>query len=92
MYFWGPSREVIEVFTGSRNHRFEHVHLIASDAETTIRWFVDHLGLTPRGPTVPWASGPLSGSFLWNLIHVDNVKLIVFGLPRAGDPKPALGT
>ena len=89
MYFWGPSREVIEVFTGSRNHRFEHVHLIVGDAAATIRWFVDHLGLTPRGPTLPWASGPLPGSFLWNLIRVDNVNLIVFGLPRAGDPKPA---
>ncbi len=90
MYFWGPDREVIEVFTGSKNHRFEHVHLLSSDVERTMRWFVDHVGLTPRGPTVRWGvSGPtLTGGFSWNLIRVDNVNLIVFGAPGPGDPRP----
>ncbi len=91
MYFWGPDREVIEVFTGSKNHRFEHVHLLSSDVERTIRWFVDHVGLTPRGPTLRWegSGSTLAGGFLWNLIRVDNVNLIVFEAPGPGDPRPA---
>ncbi len=91
MYFWGPDREVIEVFTGSKNHRFEHVHLLSSDVERTIRWFVDHVGLTPRGPTRRWegSGSTLAGGFLWSLIRVDNVNLIVFEAPGPGDPRPA---
>ena len=42
MYFWGPDREVVEVYTGSRNHRFEHVHLLATDVNATVQWFIDH--------------------------------------------------
>ena len=85
MYFWGPDREVIEVYTGSRNHRFEHVHLLATDVDATIRWFVDNLGLAPRGPTRPYRS---AGVFI-NTIRVDNVNLIVFGKPAADVPRPA---
>ncbi len=90
MYFWGPDREVIEVYTGSKKHRFEHVHLLSSDVERTIQWFVDHVGLTPRGPTVRWgvSGSTLTGGFSWNLIRVDNVNLIVFGAPGPGDPRP----
>lgn len=83
MYFWGPSREVIEVYTGSKNHRFEHMHLLATDVDATIRWFVDHLGLTPR-----WQSARPYSGVSSNIIRVDNVNLIVFSMPGPGEPRP----
>ncbi len=84
MYFWGPDREVIEVYTGSRNHRFEHVHLLASDLAATLRWFQVHFGLAPRLP----AESNLAGVPM-NLLRIDNVNLYVFERPRAGAPRPA---
>ena len=85
MYFWGPSKEVVEVYTGSKNHRFEHAHLLATDVNVTVKWFIDNLGISPRFPSVPRRPGQR-----WmNTIRVDNVNLIVFGKPAAGEPKPA---
>jgi catechol 2,3-dioxygenase-like lactoylglutathione lyase family enzyme len=85
MYFWGPDRELVEVYTGSRNHRFEHVHLLATDLEATLDWFSRYLGVRPaRG------SRPLSGtSMLINTIRIDNVNLIIFEVP--GDPAERVG-
>jgi catechol 2,3-dioxygenase-like lactoylglutathione lyase family enzyme len=82
MYFWGPDREVVEVWTGSRNHRFEHVHLIASDVYETISWFGEHLGLEPTRPIEPGIRG--------STIRVDNVNIIVWVNPMGGpNPHPA---
>jgi len=82
MYFWGPDREVVEVWTGSRNHRFEHVHLIANDVHQTITWFQDHLGLQPTAPSEPGVAG--------RVIRVDNVNVIVWVNPAGGpNPHPA---
>ena len=77
MYFWGPDREVIEVFTGSRNHRFEHFHLLASDADATARWFQQYFGFT-------WRSGVFGG----NAMLVDNVNIYVLNRRRTGTPRP----
>lgn len=76
MYFWGPDREVIEIWTGSRNHRFEHVHLIANDVYSTIAWFQEHLGLAPTRPIEPGVLG--------STIRVDNVNVIVWTNPQGG--------
>jgi hypothetical protein len=38
---------VIEVYTGSKNHRFEHFHLLASNLGAAVRWFGEHFGLAP---------------------------------------------
>lgn len=69
MYFYGPDRELIEVYTGSQNHRFEHVHLLSTDVQATKEWFAEHLNLyldegfqIPRGPTM----------------RIDNLNLIIF--------------
>lgn len=83
MYFWGPDREVIEVYTGSRNHRFEHFHLLAGNLAATLRWFGDHLGLQSRMP----AASTLGGVAI-NLLRVDNVNVYVFERPAAGQPRP----
>ncbi len=88
MYFQGPDNEVVEVYTGSRNHRFEHVHLLATDVNQTIAWFVDHLGLKSARrnvPPPPTDADEQSLRSIWmNSIRINNVNLIVFGRPRAG--------
>ena len=78
MYFYGPEREVVEVFTGNRNHTFEHIHLLASDVDETMGWFEKHLGLAPdHKKAQPWPSG----LFKWNILHVDNINITVNGRP-----------
>jgi catechol 2,3-dioxygenase-like lactoylglutathione lyase family enzyme len=72
MYFYGPDGEIVEVYTGNRNHRFEHVHLIASDLDQTVEWFRDHLGLTPSDPIEVYEELRLQ------TIRVDNVNIIIF--------------
>ena len=88
MYFQGPDNEAIEVYTGNRNHRFEHVHLMASDVNKTTRWFTDFLNLKPARMQVPRPSADLDPNALrgiWmNSIQVDNVNLVIFGKPRQG--------
>ena len=76
MYFWGPSREIIEIYTGNKNHRFEHVHLLASDLEASIEWFKKNLGLTPiyQEPIL------FHGTHM-TIFHVDNVNLILSAKP-----------
>jgi catechol 2,3-dioxygenase-like lactoylglutathione lyase family enzyme len=83
MYFWGPDRELVEVYTGSRNHRFEHVHLLPTDIDATLAWFRDHLGLEPMDTTRFFSRSTMR----LNTIRVDNVNLIMFEVPPAGGPR-----
>src|SRR5690606_1323380 len=82
MYFWGPDRELVEVYTGSRDHRFEHVHLLPTDIEATLAWFRDHLGLEPVDTTRFFSRSTMR----LNTIRVDNVNLIMFEVPPPGGP------
>ncbi|HTE39605.1 MAG TPA: VOC family protein [Steroidobacteraceae bacterium] len=82
MYFWGPDRELIEVYTGSKNHRFEHFHLLATDAYATGTWFKDVLGIAPRSTTATYQGRPSSS------LRIDNVNIFVFERPKAGEPYP----
>ena len=36
--------EIVEVYTGDKNHWFNHVHLWAEDVSATSEWFERHLG------------------------------------------------
>lgn len=83
MYFWGPDRELVEVYTGSKNHRFEHFHLLPTDIEATARWFGTHFGIHPRAPARPRSGGGTRVS----TIRVDNVNLIMFEVPRPGEAR-----
>jgi len=85
MYFWGPDRELVEIYTGSRNHRFEHVHLLVHDIEATLHWFEAHLGLAPPGPVRFF---PNTVNVASSTIRVDNVNLILFTIPAPGDEAP----
>ena len=88
MYFLGPDNEAVEVYTGNRNHRFEHVHLMASDVNKTTKWFADFLHLQPNKKNVPRPTtdiDPNSLRGIWmNSIQIDNVNLVIFGRPRQG--------
>lgn len=98
MYAYGPSRELIEVWTGFHHNRFGHVHLFAHDVNVTTKWYVEHLGLEASRPHVPkpppadpdqeYIPGDLSIlRTLWaNAVTSHGVTLNIFGKP--GDPKP----
>ena len=83
MYFFGPDSEVIEVYTGNKNHRFEHVHLLASSLSATLGWFQEHLGLAARMS----ADSKLLGVPI-NLLRIDNVYLYIMERPPVGQPHP----
>ncbi len=76
MYFWGPDREVVEISTVNRNHRFEHVHLLATDINATTEWFENYLGLKP----VHERAVDFFGVRL-NIVKVDNVDIVIFARP-----------
>ena len=38
-YLYGPDREVVEIWTQDRNHRFNHVHMLSSNPKATAEWF-----------------------------------------------------
>lgn len=39
MYLYGPDREVIEIWSVEKHHRFNHIHLLSPDAKATAEWF-----------------------------------------------------
>lgn len=83
MYFFGPDKELVELYTGSKNHRFEHVHLWATDVAKTTKWFRDHLGLTARSGPKPHSHDDEGIGSIWiGSIRADNVGIIVFGRPE----------
>ena len=80
MYFFGPNKEVVEVYTGNKNHRFEHIHLLSSNVDKTMNWFESHLGLIPENEEAKqWANNRLK--WKWNLLLVGNININVFGKP-----------
>lgn len=84
MYFWGPNREVIEIWTANKNHRFEHVHLLASSLPATLDWFSQNLGLPALLPAPEKVTGVTT-----NYVRVDNVSISVMELPKHGEPRPS---
>ena len=84
MYFWGPNREVIEIWTANKNHRFEHVHLLASNLPATLGWFSQNLGLAPLLATPEKVTGVTT-----NYVRVDNVSISVMEIPASGQPRPS---
>jgi len=78
MYFLGPDKEIIEVYTGNKNHTFEHIHLLASDIEGTMNWFESNLGLPPVNKSAQEWGNRL---FKWNYLLVGNINIYVYGKP-----------
>lgn len=81
-YMVGPDGELVEVWTGGQHHRFDHVHLWATDVEASSRWFRDHLGLSPRVLPAPTTQSRESlQSIRMSFIQCDNVNIVFFGVP-----------
>ena len=53
MYFYGPDAEIIEIYTGDKSHRFNHIHHFTVDINKSIQWYIDNLGLKPAMPIAP---------------------------------------
>ncbi len=82
MYLYGPDHELIEIFTGGKHHRFDHVHLWASDIAASARWFGDHLGFDTRVLAEPKTRNKNDLGSLWMaFLQADNVNLVFFGRP-----------
>jgi catechol 2,3-dioxygenase-like lactoylglutathione lyase family enzyme len=81
-YMAGPDEELVEIWTGGQHHRFDHVHLWATDVEASSNWFRDHLGLTPRVLPKPTTQDRESiQSIHMSFIQCDNVNIVFFGVP-----------
>lgn len=99
MYAYGTGREVIEVWTGFRHHRFGHVHMLANDVNVTKNWYRDNLGLagpsadTPKPPPVPedfvlTPGDPSVMRYLWaSQVQTGGVTINIFGQPG---PEPVI--
>jgi len=78
MYFFGPNKEVVEIFTGNKNHRFEHIHLLATDVDVTAQWFNENFGThADYNKAQPWPNN----LFKWNKLHIDNINIMINGKP-----------
>jgi len=83
MYFYGKDKELLELWTGGKNHRFDHVHLWATDVEEMVSWFRDHLGLEGRALPKPRSDDSESIASIWmGRIVCDNVGIVIFGRPE----------
>lgn len=77
MYLEGPDEEAVEIYTGPRHRRFNHVHLLADDVNASTQWFTDRLGLEGRARNRPRPDDP---DRTWsNGVTCDNVGIIIFG-------------
>lgn len=86
MYMFGPDKELIEIYSGEQNHRYNHVHLLAADVNVTTQWYADLLGIELRRREVP---RPEDRARFWaNAVRVDNVTINVFGAPDT-EPVPS---
>lgn len=82
MYIYGPDKELVELWTGSRNHRFEHIHLWATSVDQTAKWFKDNLGIQGRvGPKPTITDHENILALQMAFLQSDNVNLIIFGRP-----------
>jgi len=81
MYMAGPDREAVEIYTGPRHHRFNHIHLLTDDVNATTQWYIDNLGLSARRRTVEKPSKDAERRTWSNAVTCDNVGIIIFGRP-----------
>jgi len=69
MYMFGPDKEIIEIYTGDKHHRFNHVHILASDPMATTQWLQNTLAL----PAEQIRKGQDRA-----FVNIDNVQIIVY--------------
>jgi catechol 2,3-dioxygenase-like lactoylglutathione lyase family enzyme len=81
-YLYGPDREVVEIWTAEKNHRFNHVHMLSDRPLETAQWFAKVVNA--EGPA---REGPLGvGDFKVAAVAMGDVTLHV--LPDVPGLKP----
>ncbi len=93
MYASGPDKEIVEVWTGTPQQRYNHVHLLTQDVNATRDWYIDNLGAKGEKKHLPKPgpapadidfSNPASWNYVWQTqIQVDGVTFNIFGMPDA---------
>jgi catechol 2,3-dioxygenase-like lactoylglutathione lyase family enzyme len=80
-YLYGPDREIAEVYTGDKNHLFNHVHLSTDDVVAAATWFERHLGIPfpaaakaprPADPNVRWGGAARLDGVSFVMIYKDH--------------------
>lgn len=87
-YFYGPDREVIELWTVEKHHRLNHIHMPSPDPKATAEWFGKVIN--PEAPPRGGADG--RGTWTINFGSVNMHILVDQGASRpkerTGDLKP----
>jgi catechol 2,3-dioxygenase-like lactoylglutathione lyase family enzyme len=101
-YVYGPDREIAEVFTGDKNHWFNHVHLSAENVTATAGWLERNLGMQfpaaakgprPTDPAARWGSSARIDGVSVVLIYKDHYYAdSERRLPAARTFEPTRGT
>ena len=75
-YLWGPDREIVEFYTGDRNHWFNHLHFWSDDVAEASAWYERHLGQSFRGGArVPRPAEP---NRVWgNEFRLDGISFLI---------------
>jgi len=81
-YLYGPDREVIEIYTMEKHHRFNHVHMLATDPNATAEWFAKVINSESPVTSEPLGVGPTKIS----TVDLGDVGLHV--LPDIGPLRP----
>lgn len=67
MYLFGPDGEVVEIYTGNRNHTFEHIHLLATDPGRMMDWL----------ETVLQPETPARRQFVGSMLLIRGINIMV---------------
>jgi catechol 2,3-dioxygenase-like lactoylglutathione lyase family enzyme len=78
MYLYGPDKEVVEIYTGGKHHRFNHVHILATKPLETARWFQEVLELDDQQVRKGEDRA---------FVNIDNVQIIVYPNSERYRPK-----
>jgi catechol 2,3-dioxygenase-like lactoylglutathione lyase family enzyme len=86
-YLYGPDREVIEIWTQQRTHRFNHVHMLAEKPMEVAQWFAKIVN-----SEAPAVEGPLGvGDLKLATVNMGDVGLHILPDVAALRPKERTG-
>lgn len=80
-YIWGPDRSIAEIYTGDKNHWFNHVHYSVEDVAATAGWYERNLGMRfpdsarqprPSDPAQRWGTSARMDDISFVLIYKDH--------------------
>jgi len=80
-YIWAPDRSIAEIYTGDKNHWFNHVHYSVEDVAATASWYQKNLGMQfpaaalqprPSDPAARWGAGARMDDISFVLIYKDH--------------------